>query len=265
MIASKSFPQEIKFSILDFDIWGGENLELSFKTWMCGGTLEILPCSHVGHIFRKKSPYKWRPGVDVLRKNLVRLAEVWMDDYSKYYYQRTGYYNGDFGDISERVKLRKDLGCKSFQWYMENVYSDAKIPDNLAEGFVLNMKLPNTTCLDAPVDDSDSSGTLETYSCSHKGGNQFFEYTKKLEFRKADHCIEFTDENLNNLQLYRCHGLAGNQEWHYNITSSQLFNPLSKKCLSVSDTIPCMTICNEGDLSQKWIFQYLNKEKFSTL
>lgn len=60
------------------------------QTWMCGGRLETVPCSHVGHIFRRRSPYKWKSGENVLRKNSVRLAEVWLDGYKKYYYERIG-------------------------------------------------------------------------------------------------------------------------------------------------------------------------------
>jgi len=57
---------------------------------MCGGVLEIIPCSHVGHIFRSRSPYAWT-SANALRKNSVRLALVWMDGYSKYYFEKTGY------------------------------------------------------------------------------------------------------------------------------------------------------------------------------
>ena len=49
---------------------------------MCGGQLEIVPCSRVGHIFRKRQPYTFPGGVDkILVKNNMRLAEVWMGQF----------------------------------------------------------------------------------------------------------------------------------------------------------------------------------------
>ena len=59
-----------------------------------------MPCSHVGHIFRKRSPYKWRSGVNVLKRNSIRLSEVWLDEYAKYYYQRIGHDKVSHPDFS---------------------------------------------------------------------------------------------------------------------------------------------------------------------
>ncbi|XP_076069470.1 putative polypeptide N-acetylgalactosaminyltransferase 9, partial [Oratosquilla oratoria] len=152
-----------------FDIWGGENLELSFKIWMCGGTLEIVPCSHVGHIFRKRSPYKWRQGVNVLKRNSIRLARVWLDDYSKYYFQRIGYDLGDYGDVSDRIALRQQLGCKSFQWYLENVYPELFVPgDAVASGEVNN--LGTGMCIDSPAKAENNHKPVGLWPCHKQGG-----------------------------------------------------------------------------------------------
>lgn len=133
----KSYFEKLGMYDPGFDIWGAENLEISFKTWMCGGKLEIVPCSRVGHIFRSHSPYTWREGVNVIKVNNIRLAEVWMDEYKEYYYTRAGGKRGDFGDISERIQLRKDLNCKSFKWYLENIFPTLEIPsDGIAFGEV---------------------------------------------------------------------------------------------------------------------------------
>jgi hypothetical protein len=60
----------------------------ALQVWMCGGTIEQVPCSRIGHIFRTHSPYSFQNGTSTHRKNSIRLAEVWMDDYNNFYYDR---------------------------------------------------------------------------------------------------------------------------------------------------------------------------------
>lgn len=255
---NKAFFERLGTYDSGFDIWGGENLELSFKTWMCGGTLEILPCSHVGHVFRSRSPYKWRTGVNVLRRNSVRLAEVWMDEYKNYYYDRIGHDLGDYGDISERVELRKRLNCKPFSYFVHEIYPELFIPgEAVAFGEVRNEAGAIKMCLDSSARKSDFHKPLGVYPCHGSGGNQYWLLSRDGEIRRDEACVDYAGKDV---MLFPCHGSGGNQLWLYERDSKLLRHSTSGRCMELAhDRVKIkMSDCDPNVEAQRWMFQHYN-------
>ncbi|XP_046550442.1 polypeptide N-acetylgalactosaminyltransferase 5-like [Haliotis rubra] len=229
--------------------WGGENMELSFKVWMCNGTLEMLPCSHVGHVFRYTNPVKWKKGGDSILTNSMRVADVWLDEYKYLFYEQTSLLQAsNYGDVSDRKKLRESLHCHSFRWYIENVYPECPIVPAFNAGEIRSVSSPDL-CVDA------GSSVPIVYPCHGTGGNQYWKLLPSGEVWQS---------NTRSLCVKEGH-LAHTQCWGHNAGN---WTYTEEQSLELRSTDTCLTLavnsslvmnpCNRG-ANQRWIFE---KSKF---
>uniref|UniRef100_A0A7N4V1F7 Polypeptide N-acetylgalactosaminyltransferase n=1 Tax=Sarcophilus harrisii TaxID=9305 RepID=A0A7N4V1F7_SARHA len=123
--ANRLFLEKIGFLDTGMLFYGGENVELSLKAWQCGGKIEILPCSRIAHLQRAHKPYSLIIS-PLMKRNALRVAEIWMDNYKYMVYLAWNLplknHGIDFGEVSSKIELRKKLKCKSFDWYLKNIY-----------------------------------------------------------------------------------------------------------------------------------------------
>ncbi|GAB6033350.1 UDP-N-acetyl-alpha-D-galactosamine polypeptide N-acetylgalactosaminyltransferase [Chamberlinius hualienensis] len=264
----KSYFYELGSYDDQMDIWGGENIEISFRVWQCGGSIEIVPCSRVGHVFRRASPYTFpRPGgiSGTLANNLARVVEVWMDDWKEFYYRlhpEAKHIRSSI-NVTSRLSLRENLKCKNFKWYLENIWPENFFPS--FDSFFGKMRnVASNECLRRPKSKdggSQATGNPITSNCDHPIETPFLFVMNSNGYIMTDEsvCLDAPDYDVDQPSIFflAC-SFIERQEWKYETKRENIVHIASGLCLesrpSKSNAAAQKLIlsrCNDLN-SQKW-------------
>uniref|UniRef100_A0A3Q3JNA6 Polypeptide N-acetylgalactosaminyltransferase n=1 Tax=Monopterus albus TaxID=43700 RepID=A0A3Q3JNA6_MONAL len=236
-------------------IWGGENFEISYKIWQCGGQLLFVPCSRVGHIYRLQgwqgNPPPAHVGSSPTLKNYVRVVEVWWDEFKDYFYaSRPETRTLAYGDISELKRFREEHRCKSFKWFMEEIAYDIPLhyplpAKNVEWGEIRGFE--TSYCIDSMG--HTNGGSVEIGPCHRMGGNQLFRINEANQLMQYDQCLTRGADN-SAVIITHC---DRNQytEWRFfKVTHIYIY----RKCLDRSDLLHKVFIsdCDTSKTTQKW-------------
>ncbi|XP_061844336.1 N-acetylgalactosaminyltransferase 7 isoform X1 [Nerophis lumbriciformis] len=239
-------------------IWGGENFEISFKIWQCGGKLLFVPCSRVGHIYRlhgwQGNPPPAHVGSSPTLKNYVRVVEVWWDEYRDYFYaSRPETLTLAYGDISQLKRFREEHRCKSFKWFMEEIAYDIPQhypmpPKNVEWGEIRGFE--SSYCIDSMG--RTNGGNVETGPCHRMGGNQLFRLNEANQLMQYDQCL--TQGSDNSAVIITHCDQKQFCEWKYFKDLHRFMHIPTGKCLDRSDLLHkvFISVCDNSKTTQRW-------------
>jgi polypeptide N-acetylgalactosaminyltransferase len=154
-----------------------------------------------------------------------------MDEYKEHLYSRypEKYNQTDAGDLTKQKAIRRELKCKPFKWFIENVAFDLAEkypplePPDFANGAIQSLSDPSM-CVDTL-----GKGKKHAIGLFHCATNllrpqhsQFFRlsYQRDVREKHDEICWDVHNNQPNaEVMLFTCHGMQGNQLWKYDYVS----------------------------------------------
>ncbi|XP_058688056.1 polypeptide N-acetylgalactosaminyltransferase 15 isoform X3 [Poecile atricapillus] len=245
----------------DMTMWGAENLELSIRTWLCGGSVEIIPCSRVGHVYRNHFPRAFSYEEAIVR-NKIRIAETWLGSFKENFYKHDTVAflisKAEKPDCSERLQLQKRLGCRDFQWFVSNVYPELSQPGDTPR---FSGKLYNTGvgfCADYRPGRATAEGSIELSPCSDSV-TQHFEYNSMKEIWLGSAPLLCFDVRHGKVIPQNCTKETDNSNQHWDVQENgMIVHVLSGKCIEAAKSEEekdlFLGACNKN-ANQVWQFE----------
>uniref|UniRef100_A0A8C5PFC9 Polypeptide N-acetylgalactosaminyltransferase n=1 Tax=Leptobrachium leishanense TaxID=445787 RepID=A0A8C5PFC9_9ANUR len=226
---------------------GVENLELSIRVWLCGGSVEIIPCSRIGHVIQNHTRFTSHPD-DVVLRNKIRIAEVWMDSYKDIFYKHIGkallMTKIEKLEIAEREQLRLRLGCNGFQWFLHNIYSGINSSYSMSGSSGQMFNIGAGFCMDYKCNQVISGQPIELSSCEDTITQVFQYIQKEITNQKSSRslCLDVRHEQV---ILINC-ALQQKPLWDFSgeglikhIPSGKCMEPASMKTGTTLHLTPC--------------------------
>uniref|UniRef100_A0A673MMZ5 Polypeptide N-acetylgalactosaminyltransferase n=1 Tax=Sinocyclocheilus rhinocerous TaxID=307959 RepID=A0A673MMZ5_9TELE len=200
-VVDREYFAEIGLLDEGMEIYGGENVELGVRV---------------------------RNYIILSRNTFARIAHIERDS------------GIDIGDIAERKALRKKLQCKTFRWYLVNIYPEMRMyTDTIAYG-VLRNSLKTDLCLDQGPD-TDNIPIL--YLCHGMSPqNVYYTSTQQLFVGVLSPTIDDDDNKClvdvnGRPRLIECsYAVAKRMKLHWRFTQGgSIQNTKSKRCLELME------------------------------
>jgi len=113
----------------DMRAWGGENLDQSLRTWLCGGEIREAVGSRVAHMWRNpakpETMLHYSIPTDEVRRNRLRATDAWLGPWSakvRTFPEFEDFQEGgrlSVGSLDSFNMYQTKLRCKGFDWYID--------------------------------------------------------------------------------------------------------------------------------------------------